>query len=420
MKMQSTQMLKFFSLLLSSSILFEPCYGASPLTPTEIEQNQSPITLQETLERAYMQNAALDAARAELRSTDENVSQANAAWRPSLSVTGNQNLSQTNPIGPGPNQRGSTTGYTAQIDQNVYQGGGSEANLARQEATVLAGKANLFSTEQTTLTNAVFSHTDVIAKEEILTYQKRSEEFYRINLERVRAQFEVGENTYTDVALMEGRYEDAKANVAGALRDLETAKAVYLNQIGSPPEKLAPANLIIDVPKEYEEVLEVAKIKNPSIIQAQYTLDAAQYFVRVQQSQLLPSVDLSATVGNQRNQSNTSLPEVQKSTNFGFQTRVTVPIYPQGGSLSSLVRQAYQTVAQNKVQLVGAQRQVEQDAKSAWEALIAARENVKSRLASVKAQQLAVEGGVEEVAVGTKSMSSSQISSKILFNNKLN
>ncbi len=402
MKMKSTQLGPVFVLLVSSSFLNDPCFSASPLTPTEVKQNERPLTLQETLERAYMQNAALDAARATLRATDETVSQANAAWRPSLSVTGNQTWNQTNSFDNIPNQRQAQTNYLAQIQQNVYQGGRTEATLGQAESSVLAGKAGLFTTEQQTLTNAVTAHASVISTEEKLKYLRQSEDFYRINLERVKAQFEVGEKTLTEVALIEAGYEDAKANVASAIANLESAIATYKNQVGTPPGKLAPADIIVEIPKEYDEVIETAKVKNPTIIQARYSLEAAQYNVQIQASQLLPTVGVNAGVGNNRNQNNVAINRnVQKNTQFQMGTTVTVPIYSQGIP-NSQVRQAYQQVAQQKVQLVGTQRQVEQDARTAWEGLLAAREAVKSRLASVKAQQLAVEGIVEEAFVGTK------------------
>ncbi len=402
--MQSAKMIRFLTLLVSSSTLVAPSFAASPLTPNEVKQNESPITIQETLERAYMQNTDLDAARAGLRATDETVSQANADWRPSLSVTGRQDLSRAVPIGPGGTTRGANTGYTAQITQNVYKGGSSEATLSQRESEVLAGKASLFSQEQQTLNTGVQTHTSITAAEDILNYRKKSEDFYRINLERARARFEVGEGTSTDVALIEGGYESAKADVAASIRDLETAKANYLRQVGTPPGKLAPANIIVCIPKAYEDALEVAKVKNPTVIQARYNLEAAQYNVKVQMAGLLPEVNVNATIGNQRDfdSSRSPQPTVRKQTNYGFGTTVAVPIYSQGIP-NSQVRQAYQTVAQNKVQLVGAQRQVEEAVRTAWEALLAAREEVKARVASVKAQELAVEGAVEELNVGTKS-----------------
>ncbi|MBL8676909.1 MAG: TolC family protein, partial [Alphaproteobacteria bacterium] len=97
-----------FGLALASATLFQlPCFAAPEAGGAQAE-NLAPLeSIQETMEKAYMQNADLDAARAGLRAQDEDVSQANAQWRPSLSVTGNQNLAQQYPIGHGRRSHGS-------------------------------------------------------------------------------------------------------------------------------------------------------------------------------------------------------------------------------------------------------------------------------------------------------------------------
>jgi len=416
--MKKTKVFNGLTLFLLTTAVGGICYGAesdaiqslaTPCSPEQLQEKAENVTLQETLEKIYMQNATLDAARAGLRATDENVSQANAQWRPSLSVTGTQQLTQQYPIGSaaisGARNHGSITSYTATINQNVYQGGKTEATIGQTESQVLQGRSNLFVTEQETLFKGVQAHTSILAAEAIVNYRKESLEFNKKNYERTLARYEVGEESRTDVEAAKGNYEEAKADLSEAIGRLEDAKAVYLNQVGSPPGKLTPANLIVQLPKTYEEVLEVAQAQNPAIIAAGYAVEAANYFVDVQMAGLLPVVDVQGNVGNTRQISSTgTFPGLaQKNTNLSAVATVTVPIYAQGIP-NSQVRQAYQQVAQAKVEFVGTQRQVVQDARTAWDGLIAARDAVKGFLAQVKAQELAVEGAYEEVNVGTKTV----------------
>jgi len=381
-----------------------------PITgcPPQPQESQVPVSLQETMERAYMQNADLDAARAGLRATDENVSQANADWRPSLSVQGTQQQTQVYPIeahGLARRAHNSNTQYTARIAQNVFNGGATEANIALQESNVLAGKAGLLNTEQTTLFTGIQAHTSILAAEANVKYRKESLDFNKKNWERAQARFEVGEGSRTDVEASKAQYEGAKADLSTALGNLESAKATYLRQVGSPPGKLAPANVILDIPKCVEDALKVAKTSNPIAIQARYQIEAAEYNVNVQIAGLLPKVDVEGTAGNSRGGGthNPGALAHPKQTNLAFLATVNVPIYSQGIP-NSKIRQAYQQLAQQKVLLVSAQRQVAEVAKIAWDNLIAARESVKGFLAQVKAQEIAVEGAVEEVNVGTKTM----------------
>lgn len=397
-------------LLIVSVLLCTPSFGEAPPSLQKTIENQRPVSLQETLEHAYMQNADLDAARAGLRATDETLSQANAQWRPSLSVTGEQRQTLFYPIGASTravNSRthNSNTSYTASVTQNIYQGGATVAAIGQAESNIFAGKAGLFVTEQDTLLNAVTAHATILANEDKVQYQQRGEDFYKKSVDRSQARFEVGEGARTDVAASEASYEKARADLSQALADLESSKATYWRQVGNPPGKLAPANVILEVPKRYEEALEVATKNNPAITQARYALEAAEYNVNLQIAGLLPVVNVQGDVGNSRGGGSHSFgaPHHPKRTDLAFFTTVTVPIYAQGIP-NSLIRQAYQQVAQQKVNLVNVQRQVVEAVRIAWENLAAARESVKAFLAQVKAGELAVEGASEEVNVGTKTM----------------
>ena len=395
-----------FALALASTTLFTlPCFAATETSDVQVEDLAALASIQETMENAYMQNAELDAARAGLRAQDEDVSQANADWRPSVSVQGTQDVRQRYPIGPGGKTHGSQTQYTARILQNVYRGGKTDATIGQQESLVLQGRADLFNTEQTTLQTAIQVHTEILKNEAIVNYREQNEEAYKKIQEFSQARFEVGLGSRTDVEAAKGEYESAKADLERALGDLDIAKAAYTRQIGSPPGNLAAANIIVPLPNKYEHILEIAKAHNPNILKARYALEAAQYVVDIQIADLLPTVDVEGTAGNNRGVNSFSSGGVgtSKSTNLGFQTIVNVPIYDKGLP-NSRIRQAYQIVAQQKVNLVGAQRAVVVAARTAWDNLITARETLKGYLASVKAQELAVAGAYEEVSVGTKTI----------------
>ncbi|OFW93096.1 MAG: hypothetical protein A2W46_03270 [Alphaproteobacteria bacterium RIFCSPHIGHO2_12_42_13] len=361
------------------------------------------ISIQETMENAYMQNTALDAARAGLRATDETVSQAIGDWRPSLSVRGSEELGQTYLIGEGVRRHTSTTGYQASITQNIYKGGETDATIGQTESNVLAGRAELFNTEQSVLLKAIQAHTDILKNMAIVNYRKQNEEAYKKIQDFAQSRFEVGLGSYTDVEAAKGDYEAAKAELDRALSELDKSKAAYLRQIGTPPGNLSPGNVIVPIPAKYDQVLEIAKAHNPIVLKARYALEAAFYNVDLQMSGLLPKVNVGANVGNNRALVSTNTPKTTKRTDIGFSTTVDVPIYLQGIP-NSKIRQAYQQVAQQKVSLVGAQREVVEAARIAWANLIAARESLKGFLASVKAQEVAVEGAYEEVNVGTKTI----------------
>lgn len=409
-KMQHTKIIKFLVLLVSSTFFCAPTLRGAPLVPKKAQvSNQESVSLKDTFERAYMQNSNLDSARAGLRVTDETVSQANADWRPSLSVQGQQQYTQNYAIGresraAGLASHNVNTNYTATLAQNIYAGGATVANIGKTESEVLGGKANLFGVEQQTLFDAVSAHEGVRATNDIVNYQKQSVDFNQKFLERAEARYEVGAVSRTEVETVKANLEGAKADVSQAVGNYESAKAKYAQVVGSPAEKLLPASIIFPLPKSLEEVLDIAKAYNPSIIAAKYALEAAQYNVDLQIAGLLPNLGIQGQVGNTRGGGSHGFnqPQHPKTTKLSAAAILNIPLYSQGIP-NSKVRQAYQTVAQQKVDLVTAQRQVVQQATSAWADFFAAQGAVKGFIAQVKAQELALEGAVEEFNVGLMS-----------------
>lgn len=418
--MQQTQIFKLSILLISTSLVSSPLFGGeSPckrpidLTPITIckgepicdlskKNEEAPVTLQETLERTYMQNATLDAARAGLRAQDENVAIANGDWRPSLGVVGQQKFEQDYNKKPTSRSRTNLTGYTATVAQNIYNGGATEANIEQAENETFAEKAGLFSTEQNVLFSAVEAHANVIANQDIVKYRQDSVSFYKRFHERTQARFEVGEVGRTDVEAALAEYEGAKGDLSVAIGNLEASKAAYFQIVASSPENLAQPNIILELPRSFEDALEVARNNNPTITEQRFALEAAQYNVDVQFAGLLPKLDVEGSVGNNR-RGGTGADTHPTQTALTAAAILNVPIY-QKGIPSAQIRQAYQRVAQQKVNVIQTLRQVEQDTRTSWENHIAAREALKGYMAAVKAGEVAVEGGMAEADVGQKTV----------------
>lgn len=421
--MKSSRALRLCSILAASTLLPTSAFGQaiclSPKTPKDIapatkevvDPKQPPLPLEKTLELTYMQNAELDAARAGLRSTVEILSQATGDWRPSLSIAASQ-ANEMHYALPHQNvPRGFIdwqeyrTEYTANLSQNIFKGGATISGVAQAESNVSAGKAGLFAKEQEVLLGAIQAHTSIVANAAILINQQSRQAFSRKRLEYAEARYEVGEGGRTDVAIATAEFNQASADVALAEGNLRVSEANYLYQVGSLPGTLKPANLILDVPKTCDDVIDAALAHNPSIIEAKYTLEAAEAYVDIQIAGLLPTVDVKGGVGNDV-RGGTRLPSPfndPAQTNLSVRADVNIPIYLQGIP-NSKVRQAYQLVAQQKVNLVNTQRKIIEQSKSSWANFIASQESLKSLIAQVKALELTVEGIVEEYKVGLKSI----------------
>ncbi|MBO1079110.1 TolC family protein, partial [Roseomonas haemaphysalidis] len=127
-------------------------------------------TLQDALSAAYANNPTLQTSRAQLRVVDENVPQALAGWRPSVTLSGsagyNQGTARSRGIyGDTDRQIGSGT---ATVTQPLYNGGRTVAGTRRAENQVLAQRARLLATEQQVLSDTVQAYVAVIRDQETL------------------------------------------------------------------------------------------------------------------------------------------------------------------------------------------------------------------------------------------------------------
>src|SRR5271170_1497450 len=151
------------SLLLAAG----PALGQTPApkpaparTAAAAQRTAVPRTLAQALAATYLYQPALQAARALLRATDENVPQALAGWRPTVIVAA------TAGYGDGYSEQGNLKQHTdrviatpnATVTQPLYTGGKTSANVHHAESTVMAERATLIAQEETTFIDTVTSY----------------------------------------------------------------------------------------------------------------------------------------------------------------------------------------------------------------------------------------------------------------------
>jgi outer membrane protein TolC len=112
---------------------------------------------------------------------------------------------------------------------------------------------------------------------------------------------------------------------------------------------------------------------------------------------LLPSVSLSASVAHARDSSST----IDETDTAEVTANVSVPLY-QSGAQHSAVRQARQVNSQRRIQIEENRRQVVESVVQSWEQLQTARARIVSRREQVRANEIALDGVIQEAAVGSR------------------
>jgi len=376
---------------------------STPVAPTGSAAS-IPTSLQDALVEVYSTNPTLLAQRASLRATDEDVPQALAGWRPTVTVSGSYGLDNGVEREGAPlafenekvvTDRAPFTG-TLQLTQPIYKGGATRANVHKAKDSVYSARATLIATEEAQFAQAISDYVTVIEDQQLLALNKNNQQVLEVQLKATQDQFRVGELTQTDVAQAQAALDGAIAQVATAAGNLAAANAAYQHDVGSPPVNLTPPTELNIGVANADEVSALAAKNNANVVAAQFNLAAAQDNVDLQFAGLMPQVSGVLTGTVTTNQS----VGLQQTNDGEAAVQVTIPLY-QGGAEYSKVRQAKQQVQQAEQQLIDARLASVSSAVQAYETLVANQAATVSDRSEVAADQIALAGVEREALVGT-------------------
>lgn len=362
-------------------------------------------TLTDALAAAYANNPTLQAARAQLRSVDENVPTALAGWRPQVNASANGGYMDAGVITHYPSLgynakakalRGvNTEGLT--VTQPLWRGGQTRASTNQAENKVMAQRASLMGTEETVFTNVINAFVSVIAYQQVLALDVNNERVLTRQLQATNDRFRVGEITRTDVAQAEAALAGATATRQTAEGSLQTARAQFQQYVGVMPGQLASPQPLKLPTRTIEEAKTMASTNNPSVVSALFNDAAAKDNFDLQYAKLMPNISLVGTVSRIEDAST-----VNVTTSYSeIVAQLTVPIY-QGGSEYAAIRQARQLQQQARKQLYDARNTAVEQAISSWETYAAAHSTIDSTRAQIRSNQVALEGVQREAIVGSR------------------
>lgn len=364
-------------------------------------------TMEAALGRAYASNPTLNAQRAAVRATNENVPQALSGYRPRItasadigasitesdtpagaqSSTHSRNLSRLNPRGAG-----------VQIDQNIFDSGKTRSSVSQAESQVLAARATLRNTEQNVLLDAATSYMNVLRDTAILNLNRNNVEVLEEQLRQTRDRFQVGEVTRTDVAQAEARLSSAQSQAILAESNLKTSIARFRQNVGTEPRQLAPGRPVENLlPKSLPAALNGALQAHPAIIAALHGVDAAELQVKVTEADLGPTVGVRGLVTQRYDNQFFG----DNRTSASAVATLTIPIY-EGGQVYSRTRQAKETAGQRRIEVDTSRDTVRAAVVSAWGAHDAAKAQITAAQAQVQAAETALAGVREEAKVGQR------------------
>jgi outer membrane protein len=366
-------------------------------------------TIEAALVRSYQNNPQLNAQRATVRSTDENVPQALSGYRPKVALTasaGEQYTDTNTTQGGSANQLVRTeihgidppraVGLT--VTQTLFNGQQTANKTRAAESQVSGAREALRVLEENVLLSAATIYMDYLRDAAILEVQKSNTRVLEQTLKQTQDRFNVGEVTRTDVAQSEAQLAAGKTQELAAEATLTTTRSNFRRIIGNEPEALAPGSPVDRyLPPSLPAAVEVSLIENPNVTAAMFGIDVNYLQVKVNEGALLPTVTVQASAQQSYEQTLTTY----RAFGASAIAQVSVPIY-QGGAEYSLIRQSKETLAQQRLVLEQTRDATRANTVTAWGQLVAGKAQVSSAQAQVTASEIALNGVREEAKAGQR------------------
>jgi outer membrane protein len=366
-------------------------------------------TIEAALVRAYQNNPQLNAQRAQVRSTDENVPQALSGYRPKVALTASAGVQYTDTLATAGGTsttlvRTETHGTNAPrsagltVSQTLFNGYQTANRTRAAESQVSGAREALRVLEQSVLLAAATIYMDYLRDAAIVEVQRSNVRVLEQTLKQTRDRFNVGEVTRTDVAQSEAQLAAGRTQLLAADATLTTTRANFRRIIGNEPGQLAPGSPVDRfLPGTLPSAVELTLIENPNVTAAMFGIDVNFLQVKINEGALLPTLTLQTSVQQSYEQTMT----VQRAFGASTVVQASVPIY-QGGAEYALIRQAKETLAQQRLNLEQVRDQQRASTVTAWGQLVAGKAQVASAQAQVSASEIALNGVREEAKAGQR------------------
>jgi len=359
-------------------------------------------TLAEAIATAYDTNPSLESQRDMLKASDEGAVQARAGFRPTVNADATAQYSrapQSSGFGGLAETEANQTQGGLAIAQTLYNGGRTTSQLDAAQAQIRADREQLRLTEASVMQTTIQAYCDVVRDRKALELYRESQGTLADAVQEIRARFEAGAATRTDVAQAEAQLYAAEALQASAEAQLDASVAEFVAAVGHHPGDLAAPGPLAGLPETLDKALQAADQESPAIRQAEFTHAVSRAKVAEARASGHSSVTLNGSIGY--------FGEAAPSDRIDFNSDLTVsatfhrPLFA-GGSIASQVRQASDEQSSALMQIEVARRSVIQAVAQAWSQRRAAQANIGSAQAEAASAQAAYDGMRVEYRAGLR------------------
>mgnify|MGYP006282541693 CR=1 FL=1 len=375
-------------------------------------------TMSGALSKAYRSSPELNAQRADVRATDENLPAAKGGFRPNIYSTGNwgflnQHLSlgsasQSSQTHPG--------GINLVVNQNLFNGFRDLNGINRAEFQIKQSQQLLRNSEASVLSAAAAAYMKVLRDTSIVLLRTDAVEALELQLSSTQIRLDRGEVSRTDVSQAQSALAQGRGDLSVARASLLGSQAVFKQLIGETPKQLTPARAIDGlIPRSLPESLKIADREHPLILAANFSIEAAELSAQIAKGQLLPTLNLVGTWSRAQDYSAVAR---EYNTNASIVAQLNVPIYEAGIGYAQS-RQAIEKLSQTRILADQQRMQIHMTIESFWANRDAIRETIKAASDQVEASEATLNGVREEAKFGERTTQDILYAQQLLTNSRV-
>ena len=373
--------------------------------------------LLKTLSDAFKNNSKLNAERASLNASKQDINISIGEFLPSITLSGDiatqDNTNRTN-------QSGTTLADTTTepssksilIEQKIFDGFTNYNDVKKSKLELRYAQIKLNKLEQEVLLDAAKAYYGLGYSVKNLEFNQSNFDLLERQVETDRSRLDRGEISLTDLAQSESSLAGASAKLITAKNELISGKKNFQKIIGSK----APDQIKLDffptleIPDSLQKAINISKTKNPDLNLAKIDLEIARKEVLIARGDLSPSAKLSYSLKKNEDVSVT----VDQREQEEIKATVTWPIFDGGKNISSL-RKAKFKMKQKQLISDDILNQIQIETANAWTTYNSSKGVLDATGAQLKAAEIANEGITLEYDTGSKRTTLEVIQSRTLL-----
>ena len=382
-----------------------------------INSNISAQDIIKTLSDAFKNNSKLNAERASLRATKQEVNISRGEFLPSVTISGNissqEDTGRTNQSGESLADLNSTPETrSVLIEQNIFSGFTNYNNLKKSELELEYAKYELTKLEQEVILSAATAYYNLGFNFKNLEFNQLNVDLFERQVESDKSRLERGEISLTDFAQSESSLAGAQAKLITASNELISSKKNFQKIIGSQSPEEINLSFIpnLSTPTSLRTASAISDQINPKLNLAKIDLEIAERELFAARGDLSPSASITYEKKKNYDLSTT----VDEREQEEVKATVKWPIFKGGKNISS-VKKAKFRVEEKKLLFDDISNQVSIDTANAWTNYNSSKSILDATTAQLKAAEIANEGITLEYESGNQRTTLEVIQSRTLL-----